>query len=176
MSLGYLFGVWSLSQWVGSRVERTGCVVPGLPSPRIPVVASVFHPHVREANPSDNPMHKIRLVHRPQDENIIVPSHLPFYTLPAFPIWIISPVTRSSLLNTGQLVASAFASVSSTFVPMTLKVLFSGSMPAYVGTCCLYRLLSAVFRSRSTVVADENAIFDASLSIFFKKIDAMTVE
>jgi len=50
------------------------------------------------------------------------------YTLPALPAWMISPVCLSSDLRTGHPSPSAFASVSSSFVPMILKVQLSGLM------------------------------------------------
>jgi len=42
------------------------------------------------------------------------------HTRPALPICIISPVTFSSPLNTGQLVPSALTRLNSTLVPMIL--------------------------------------------------------
>lgn len=50
------------------------------------------------------------------------------HTLPALPAWMISPVKRSFALSTGHPDPSAFARVSSNFVPIILKLLFSVSI------------------------------------------------
>ena len=90
------------------------------------------------------------------------------YRLPARPTWMISPVLCPSLLNDGHPALSAFARLISSFVPMILKVDLSGSMGPYRGSWVLYRLLSAVGRSRSTVSGDENSTFARSRSIFLR--------
>lgn len=51
-----------------------------------------------------------------------------FYTRPALPTCIISPVSLSSERKTGHAAPSAFARVSSSFVPRILNLLSSGLM------------------------------------------------
>lgn len=98
------------------------------------------------------------------------------HTLPALPIWMISPVGLSSPLRTGQLTPSALTNSNSSFVPMILNELLSGSMVPKRGISCLNRFLSEVRRSRSTVVGEVNLTVEASLSIFLRYKEAMTVE
>lgn len=80
---------------------------------------------------------------------------------------MISPVLGSSLRNTGQLLPSALASVSSSFVPKILKVDFPASIGANSGQVFVYRLLSLVGRS-SSILSAENSIFAFDLSIFLR--------
>jgi hypothetical protein len=73
-------------------------------------------------------------------EALLISSSSAFYyshALPARPTWIISPVSLSSLLKTGQLVPSALASVISSLVPKILNLLSSGLMDAYKGNSAL---------------------------------------
>ena len=81
---------------------------------------------------------------------------------------MISPVCRSSARSTGQPDPSALASSNSTFVPMILYLLFSGSMEAKSDMDVLYDLLSEVCRSRSIVVGFEKEILDLSLLTFLR--------
>lgn len=116
---------------------------------------------------------------------IYLPSYISFLfhpspnshcKLPALPIWKISPLCASSLRSTGHDVVSALASVTSSFVPSILKVVFSGLMAAKRGTSVVYRLgvASDVTRSRSILLV-LNLTVDLSLTIFLRKKDAMTV-
>jgi hypothetical protein len=81
---------------------------------------------------------------------------------------MIDPLTGSVDFNTGQPMPSSFASVNSSFVPMILKVLFSGTILPYNGNSAEYRFLSDVRRSSSTLVGDVNLIVEVSLSIFLR--------
>jgi hypothetical protein len=81
---------------------------------------------------------------------------------------MISPVCGSSAFKTGQPLPSAFSNVSSNFVPMILKELFSGSIGAKKGISVEYLFLSDVTRSRLTVVGEVKETVDLSLSIFLR--------
>lgn len=88
---------------------------------------------------------------------------------------MISLVLCSSLLKVGQLVPSSFTSVSSNFVPTILAFDWVGSICPKSGISVLYRLLSAVGRSRVTVVGELKYMFARSLSIFLRYKLAMTL-
>lgn len=85
-------------------------------------------------------------------------------------------MSLSSARRTGQELTSALASVTSSFVPMILNVVLAGSMGPNSGTSVRYRLggVSLVGRSSCT---DElvKTTLAASLSIFLRKKDAMTL-
>lgn len=93
---------------------------------------------------------------------------------PARPVWIISPVSRSSDRKTGQPWPSALTRLNSSFVPIILNVLACVSMAANNGICVRYRLWSNVCRSSSIVVGDENSTVEVVLSIFLRYSEAMT--
>lgn len=97
------------------------------------------------------------------------------YTLPARPIWRISPVSCSSLRRTGQEAPSALTRTSSSFVPRILNDDFSESISPNSGTVAVYRLGvgSLVVRSKSISFPLKSTLA-VSFLIFFKKYDAMT--
>lgn len=103
-------------------------------------------------------------------------QQIPYKTLPAFPTCIISPVLCSSLLSVGQLAPSAFANVTSSFVPRILKLEAAVSIGPYSGTDVLYRLggVSVVtrLRSREEGWKTTNAV---SFCIFLRKKDTISV-
>lgn len=89
---------------------------------------------------------------------------------------MISPVRRSSALRTGQELTSALASVTSSLVPRILCVVFSGSMGPNNGTSVLYRFGGESVVGRSSWMDDcEKTTLAASLSIFFRKKEAITL-
>ena len=88
---------------------------------------------------------------------------------------MISPDVASSDRSTGHPSPSALASVNSSFVPSTLKLDSDGSIFPYSGIEALYRVLSAVGRSTSTVVGEEKSTLASVLEIFFRYSDAWTV-
>jgi hypothetical protein len=97
------------------------------------------------------------------------------YTLPARPIWRISPVSCSSLRRTGQEAPSALTRLSSSFVPSILNDDFSVSISPNSGTVAVYRLGvgSLVVRSKSSSFPLKSTLA-VSFLIFFKKYDAIT--
>lgn len=101
-----------------------------------------------------------------------IASPLP-YALPARPVCMISPVGFSSALNTGHPAPSAFASVSSNFVPNTLNVLLPVSIFPYNCIVASYCFPSDVFRSIMTSLPDSgNSTLETALSIFLRKNEA----
>jgi hypothetical protein len=99
---------------------------------------------------------------------------LTHFMVPGLPLCMIWPVNGSVDLKTGHPLASDFAKVNSNFVPMILNLLFSGMIPPKSDHSAVYRLLSDVRRSRSSVSGDVNFTCDLLTSIFFKYSDAMT--
>lgn len=90
---------------------------------------------------------------------------------------MISPVLPSSLRRTGHELASAFTSVTSSFVPRILKEdLFTSIGPKSCITF-LYRFggASVVGRSRTSSVGEAKMTEAASLLIFLTKKEAITV-
>lgn len=94
-------------------------------------------------------------------------------SVPARPVWIISPEWRSSRRKTGQLATSAFASENSILVAITRNELLLGTTRPKSGTVPATRRPSAV-RTSSRIADSAMSIVEVGPSTFLTKRAAVT--